>query len=74
MKKINRRERRESCACTGSASTSAMQRGSAARPSLPPPPPSRDEHREHDQRHVAYDFALVERVANRYYVLVAAMQ
>jgi len=38
VKKINRRERRESCACTGSASTSAMQRGSAARRSLPPPP------------------------------------
>ena len=38
MKKINRRERTESCACTGRGSTSAMQRGSAARPSLPPPP------------------------------------
>ena len=35
MKKINRRERRESCSCTGSGSTSAMQRGSAARDPYP---------------------------------------
>ena len=40
MKKINRRERRESCACTGRGSGSTMQRRSIARPSrhLPPPP------------------------------------
>ena len=55
VKKINRRERRESRACTGSGSTSAMQRGSAARRSLPylHAPPSRDECREHDQCHAA---------------------
>ena len=52
MKKINRRERRESCACTGSVPRTAMRRGSVARPSIPPPPPPRDEHREHNQRHV----------------------
>ena len=40
MKKVNRRERRESCACTGRGSGSTMQRRSIARPSrhLPPPP------------------------------------
>ena len=38
VRKINSREHRESCACTGRGSTIAMQRGSAARRSLPPPP------------------------------------
>ena len=61
MKKINHRERRESSACTGSVSRTAMLRGSLARPSLPPPPPSRDEHREHNRRHVVYNFALLSR-------------
>ena len=58
MKKINCRERRESCACTGSVPRTAMRRGSVARPSLPLPPPSRDEHREHNQRHVAYEIVI----------------
>ena len=38
MKKINRRERRESCACTGRGSGSTMQRRSIARPSRHLPP------------------------------------
>ena len=40
MKKYNRRERRESCACTGRGSGSTMQRRSIARPSRHLPPPT----------------------------------
>ena len=74
MKNINRRERRESCACTGSVSRTAMLRGSVARPSLSPPPPSRDEHREHNQRHVVYSLPLACcRLLNRKIVLFFRM-
>ena len=60
MKKINRRERRESCACTGRGSESTMQRRSIARPSRHLPPPTTRTTRRNNCGHVAsYAFGLL---------------